>query len=214
MNRHTESMSAKTKQLRVVVDAGVGRDSALLHQASSWLGERIGEMFWLDDAHHGIPDVEILDKVLGNDTVLVTRDCVLHNRAHKQGFLSLTLDRQGRLTQRLLPGIRLPKQEAASTAAELRADYVREPSPITLKLRQGLSEKQLKKRRTLLDGLSEYSVHACTKGRFHDTAENKRDQLTRSKTNEVVTVDFAAMRTMLLQHEDGLGAPKCSPMAM
>jgi hypothetical protein len=121
MDRHTESMSAKTKQLRVVVDAGVGRDSALLHQASDWLGERIGEMFWLDDAHHGIPDVEILDKVLGNDMVLVTRDCVLHNRAHKKGFLSLTLDRQGRLTQRPLPRIRLPKQEAASTAAELRA---------------------------------------------------------------------------------------------
>jgi hypothetical protein len=36
-------------------------------------------------------------------------------------------------------------------------------------------------------------VHACTKGRFHDTAENKLDQLTRSKTNEIVTIDFAAM---------------------
>ena len=305
-------MSRSTGRLRVIVDAGVGRESALMRQASSWLEGRGSEFLWLDDVHHGIPDVEILDKVLGNDTVLVTKDCVLHNRARRKGFLSLTLNQHGQLTRRPLPGIRLPKREAASTTTELRADYVREPSPITLRLRQELTEKQLKKRRTrrrrirshfgsadsiakssvtlscrtgrkgplfgymlnvaghsgvkglkasegycrpadgqadpaycvlhaladiyfleldhapvelfvipgdtlnllrrlhtdsnhqnlaasaralqtLLDGLSEYSVTACTKGRFHDMAENKLNQLTRSKTNEIVTIDFATM---------------------
>ncbi len=310
------------KQLRVVVDAGVGRESALMREASNWLGRRAGEILWLDDAHHGIPDVEILDKVLGKKTVLVTRDRVLHNQARKAGFLSLTLDRQGRLTHHPLPGIRLPKQEPASRAEELRADYVREPSAIALALKQGLTEKRLKKCRRrrrrirnhfgsadsiakssvtlssrtgrkgplfgymlnvagnsgvkglkasegycrpadgradpafcimhaladiylleldrapvelfvipsdalrllrqlsatsdqrdlpastralciLLDGLSEFSVHPCTKGRFHDMAENKLTQLTRSKTNEIVAMDFAAMIRSVLSIEEG-----------
>ena len=91
--------------------------------------------------------MEILDKVLGKDTVLVTKDRVLHNRALRKGFQSLTLDKNGRLTRRALPGIRLPKQEAASTEKELRADYVREPSVLALKLKDGFSEKQFQKYR-------------------------------------------------------------------
>ena len=133
--------------LRVIVDAGVGSDGLLMRQAKAWLDPRAAEYCLLDEEHRGIPDVEILDKVLGRDTVLVTKDRVLHNRALHKGFRSLTLDENGRLTRRALPGIRLPRQEAASTQKELRADYVRDPSVLALKLKDGFSEKQFQKYR-------------------------------------------------------------------
>jgi len=41
----------------------------------------------------------------------------------------------------------LPRQEAASTEKELRADYIREPSVLALKLKDGFSEKQFQKYR-------------------------------------------------------------------
>jgi len=135
------------RTLRVIVDAGVGSDGLLMRQAKAWLGPRRVEYCLLDEKHKGIPDVEILDKVLGKDTVLVTKDRVLHNRALRKGFQSLTLDKKGRLTRRALPGIRLPRQEAASTEKELRADYIREPSVLALKLKDRFSEKQFQKYR-------------------------------------------------------------------
>jgi len=133
--------------LRVIVDAGVGSDGLLMRQAKAWLDPGAAEYCLLDEEHRGIPDVEILDKVLGRDTVLVTKDRVLHNLALHKGFRSLTLDKNGRLTRRALPGIRLPRQEAASTQKELRADYVRDPSILALKLKDGFSEKQFQKYR-------------------------------------------------------------------
>lgn len=299
------------RTLRVIVDAGVGSDGSLMRQAKAWLGPRRVEYCLLDEKHKGIPDVEILDKVLGKQTVLVTKDRVLHNRALRKGSQSLTLDKKGRLTRRALPGIRLPKQEAPSAERELRADYVREPSDLALKLKDGFSEKQFQKYRRrrrrirsyfgsaeniakasvtiasrrgrrgglhgyilhlagksgvkglkasegycraadgdvdpcfcvmhaladlyllelddtsvelfvippgslnlvrpllsgsgerlagggqalgmLLDGLAEVSVYPCTKGRFYEMAEKKLTQLMRSRTNEIVTVDFTEM---------------------
>jgi hypothetical protein len=305
-------MSKGKDSLRVIVDAGVGSGGLLMRQAKAWLAPRRVEYCLLDEIHKGIPDVEILDKVLGKNTVLVTKDRVLHNRALRKGFQSLTLDKNGRLTHRALPGIRLPKQEAASTEKELRADYVREPSVLALKLKDGFSEKQFQKYRRrrrrirsyfgsadniakasvtissrrgrlgdlhgyvvhlagksgvkglkasegycragdgrvdpcfcvmhaladlyllelddasvelfvippdslsiirsllngtgrerrvdsghalglLLAGLSDVKVYPCTKGRFHDVAERKLTQLMRSRTNEVVRINFADM---------------------
>jgi len=304
-------MGRTEKNLRIIVDSGVGTTGPLLRQVKSWLGSRAAEFCLLDEEHKGIPDVEILDKVLGAHTVLITKDRVLHNRALRKGFQSLTLNKNGRLTRRALPGIRLPKQEAPSTERELRADYVREPSVLTLKLKDGFSEKHFQKYRRrrrrirsyfgsadniakasvtianrrarrgdlygyilhlagksgvkglkasegycraadgdanpcfcvmhaladlyllelddtsvelfvippdslsvvrrllsgsgerqagsrqalglLLDGLAEVSVCPCTKGRFYEMAEKKLTQLMRSRTNEIVTIDFVDM---------------------
>ncbi|MDA1052495.1 MAG: hypothetical protein O3C40_18720 [Planctomycetota bacterium] len=46
---------------------------------------------FLSESHPGIPDVEILDKLLHPGTVLLTGDCVLHERAIQQGIRSHTL---------------------------------------------------------------------------------------------------------------------------
>lgn len=90
-------MKKTTGKVRAVVDAGVGGNGELMRQAKSWLGSRAAEYCLLDEEHKGIPDVEILDKVLGAHTVLITKDRVLHNRALREGFQSLTLDKNGRL---------------------------------------------------------------------------------------------------------------------
>ena len=300
------------KSMRVIVDSGVARNGSLMQQAKSWLGDRAADYCLLDEEHRAIPDVEILDKVLARDTVLITKDRVLHNRACRKGFRSLILNKDGKLTERPLPGIRLPKHEAPSIAKKLRSDYVHAPSTLAIKLRRRFSEKELKKCRRrrrrirsyfgsadniakasltissrqgrggpiygfmlnlagkagvkglkasegycrsadgsddpgfcvmhalsdlyvldldqtavdlfvmppdsvklvqrllgcdddrsltvnsralhmLLAGLSDIAVEPCVKGRFHDMAQRKLEQLCRSRTNEVVTVDFAAM---------------------
>jgi hypothetical protein len=49
---------------RVVVDEGVGRDSELLAQFRDRLGDRQVVFVFLASEHLGIPDIEILDKLL------------------------------------------------------------------------------------------------------------------------------------------------------
>ena len=66
---------------RVVVDECIGRTSALPGQLRSRLGNRPIKFIFLATEHPGIPDVEILDKLLDARTALLTQDRVLHNLA-------------------------------------------------------------------------------------------------------------------------------------
>ena len=84
----------------MIVDAGVGHNGSLMRQANAWLGTRSAEYCRLDEEHKGIPDVEILDKVLAEDTVLITKDRVLHNWACRKGYRSLTLGKRRLLSCR------------------------------------------------------------------------------------------------------------------
>lgn len=56
------------------------------------------EYVFLGQAHRGIPDVEILDKLLRPGIILLTGDCVLHARALERGCRSYTLNDCGQLT--------------------------------------------------------------------------------------------------------------------
>jgi hypothetical protein len=49
---------------RVVVDEGVGPDSELMAQFRDRLGERQVVFVFLASEHPGIPDIEILDKLM------------------------------------------------------------------------------------------------------------------------------------------------------
>ncbi|MBS0267022.1 MAG: hypothetical protein JSS02_34170, partial [Planctomycetes bacterium] len=62
---------------RVVVDENVGRTSPLWLAFQKALGSEDWDYLFLAEAHPGIPDVEILDKLLKPGMVLLTADCVL-----------------------------------------------------------------------------------------------------------------------------------------
>jgi len=89
--------------MRVIVDEGVSQTSPLWQQFQTWLGTDVAEVLWLADVYPSIPDVEILDKLLTPDTVLLTRDGVLHNRALRQGVQSFTLNAQGESVAEQMP---------------------------------------------------------------------------------------------------------------
>ena len=134
---------------RVIVDENVGRSTALWREFQRVLGGQPWEYVFLSEAHPGIPDVEILDKLLRPSTVLLTGDCVLHERAIRQGIRSYTLDQQGQLTRQRQPRVTVSKSLAQSVHTALQDDYRHKADhKITGRLRSGLTEKQLKRYRT------------------------------------------------------------------
>jgi hypothetical protein len=135
-------------RILVIVDEGSGRNTATWDQFQRMLGERPADYLFLSEAHPGIPDVEILDKLLGPETVLLTRDRVLHMRALARGFRSYTLNEQGQLTRRPLRGVRPPKSPG-SVHSELQDDYRYRPAnDLPDRLKADLSEKQFQRYRT------------------------------------------------------------------
>ena len=134
--------------VRVIVDEGIGPNTATWDQFQRILGERPAEYLFLAEAHPGIPDVEILDKLLGPETILLTGDRVLHMLALARGFRSYTLNEHGQLTRRPLRGVR-PPEPARSVHSELQDDYRYRPAnDLPSRLKAGLSDKQFKRYRT------------------------------------------------------------------
>ena len=94
--------------MRVIVDENAGPGTDLWEVFQNARGEEECELVFLAKAHPGIPDIEILDKLLGPGTVLLTRDCVLHMRALQRGCRSFTLNEHGQLTRKRLPWRPIP----------------------------------------------------------------------------------------------------------
>jgi hypothetical protein len=135
--------------MRVIVDEGIGETSPLWQTFRAWLGNRSAEIVWLATRYPAMPDVEILDKLLTPDTILLTRDGVLHNRALAQGVRSFTFNAQGQLTRKPLPLVsRRVRAPAPSVLKHLKASYQHEPHPIALNLSANRSPKVLKALRT------------------------------------------------------------------
>jgi len=112
------------KPVRVIVDNAINDESPLWKAFQKWLGNRPAEYVFLEKAHKGIPDVEILDKLFTKSDILLTVDRVLHNRACAQGVASFTLNAQGQLQRKPLKDVGLPKgKTAASVIKELKDDY-------------------------------------------------------------------------------------------
>src|SRR5215472_18824000 len=78
---------------RVVVDECIGQTSALPGQLRSRLGDQPIKFVFLATEHPGIPDIEILDKLLDARAPLLTQDRVLHNLAIGRGFRSFVQPR-------------------------------------------------------------------------------------------------------------------------
>ncbi len=105
------------------------------------------EVLELRVAHASIPDVEILDKLLSDDTVLLTKDRVLHNQAKAGGFHSWTWNEQSELTCEELPGIQM-KTMPESTHSELLDRYNTHGSELYEAFAFNMSEKRRETKRT------------------------------------------------------------------
>lgn len=145
----------------MIVDENVGRTSKLWLEFERALGGQYSDFLWLSDSHPGIPDVEIIDKLLSPGSVLLTGDCVLHQRAIDAGFRSYTLNEQGQLTRRRLPQVQVRKPLPASVHKQLEPSYLPHETPrkleahatsditeIRKRLKSQLTEKDFKRLRT------------------------------------------------------------------
>jgi hypothetical protein len=59
---------------RIIVDECLGLDSPLLAKLTEQLGHQPVALVFVASSHPGIPDVEILDKLLDGRTALLPRD--------------------------------------------------------------------------------------------------------------------------------------------
>jgi hypothetical protein len=135
--------------MQVIVDEGIGESAPLWQQWQAWLGDRSAEIVWLATRYPAMPDVELLDKLLTPDTVLLTRDGVLHNRALAQGVRSFTLNAHGQLTRTPLPlASRRVRVPAPSVLPQLKASYQHALHPLTVALSANQPPRVLKAQRT------------------------------------------------------------------
>jgi hypothetical protein len=135
--------------MQVIVDEGIGESAPLWQQWQAWLGDRSAEIVWLATRYPAMPDVELLDKLLIPDTVLLTRDGVLHTRALAQGVRSFTLNAHGQLTRTPLPlASRRVRVPAPSVLPQLKASYQHALHPLTVALSANQPPRVLKAQRT------------------------------------------------------------------
>ena len=142
---------------RIVVDECLGLDTPLVAQltgqlVTGQLGDRPVDVVMLAARHPGIPDVEILDKLMDARTALLTRDRALHNLTIDRGFRSYVQSPDGSLTSRKLPEIVIEDRGLPAAKGGVRDSYVYETSPeaqvIKGCLAAFMSEHQLKQFRT------------------------------------------------------------------
>jgi hypothetical protein len=136
---------------RVIVDEGVGRESALVMELRSRLGERAVEFVFLASEHPGIPDIEILDKLLNGRSAVLTQDRVLHNLALGRGCRSFIHTPPSGLTDRRIAPVAAPDRNLP-VAGDLKSSYKLQPDleakTITACLAGFLSVHQQKQFRT------------------------------------------------------------------
>jgi hypothetical protein len=108
---------------RVVIDESVGPDSELMAEFRDRLGKRQVLFKFLASEHPGIPDIEILDKLLDERTVLLTQDRVLHNLAIGRGFRSMIKTAETGLTDRLLADVVARDRHLPVARGTLRDSY-------------------------------------------------------------------------------------------
>jgi hypothetical protein len=84
------------------------------------------ELVFLAARHPGIPDVELLDKLLDGRTALLTRDRALHNLTIDRGFRSFVQSPDGSLTSRKLHEVATRDKGLPAARGGLRGSYVHE----------------------------------------------------------------------------------------
>src|SRR5258707_1186345 len=135
---------------RVVVDECVGQESPLVGRLRQRLGEQ--PVKFVATEHPGIPDIEILDKLLDVRSAPLTQDRGLHNLAIGRGFRSFVHTPESGLTDRRLVHVLAPDKHLPVASGALRDSYQHQSNPeaqaITECLYSFLSAHQLKQFRT------------------------------------------------------------------
>lgn len=134
---------------RVIVDENAGPGTKLWEQFQRTAGDEQYDYLLLAKSHRGIPDVEILDKLLQPGVILLTGDCVLHTRALAAGYRSYTLNEQGQLTGKTRSHVQVKKPLPKSIHANLQDDYApNREHDFTRRLTYGFTDRQFKRYRT------------------------------------------------------------------
>src|SRR6516225_1334241 len=149
---------------RVVVDECIGQRSVLPGQLRNRLGDQAITFVFLATEHPGIPDIEILDKLLDAHTALLTQDRVLHNLAIGRGFRSFVHTSESGLIDRRLAHVSAVDKYLPVSSGAPRSSYAHQSDPeaqaITECLVGFLSEHQLKQFRTKRRRISVTQLHA------------------------------------------------------
>jgi hypothetical protein len=137
---------------RIIVDECLGQAFAIRAELRHRLGGRTVEFVLVAARHPGIPDVEILDKLLDARSALLTGDRVLHNLTIGRGFQSFFHSPETGLTGRRLAHVDVPDKCLPASNGPLRDSYLRPSEPevqvIIRSLDRFLPERQLKQFRT------------------------------------------------------------------
>ena len=124
----------------------------LAGQLRERLGERSVKFVFLATEHPGIPDIEILDKLLDVRSALLTQDRVLHNLVIGRGFQSFVHTPEFGLTDRRLVHVSASNKHLPVASGALRDSYRHQSTPearaITECLYSFLSAHQLNQFRT------------------------------------------------------------------
>lgn len=104
--------------------------AGILHSKRTFarLGDRPVAFVFLANEHPGIPDIEILDKLLDRRTVLLTKDRALHNLAIGRGFRSFVDTSESGLTERPLPYVAVRDRHLPVARGAPRESYHHQPS--------------------------------------------------------------------------------------
>src|SRR5262249_3075440 len=122
-----ERKHARGRIERIVVDECLGPGSALLAQLTQLIGKQPVEIVHVAARYPGIPDIELLNKVLDGRTALLTRDRVLHNLAIGRGLRSFIPGPTGSLSDRKMPGVSSKiKQLQPAPSGGLKESYLPE----------------------------------------------------------------------------------------
>lgn len=146
--------------MKIIIDEGISESSATFKHFLRWLGTEAGNFLFLSKVHPGIPDIEIIDKLLPKYKNLLTQDRVLHNRVIAKGYKSFILDQNGFLTNETLTDIKLKKLSPPSIRKEIQENYLQKPSDevceLTSRLTSVFTQKYIEKMRTKRRRISSY----------------------------------------------------------
>src|SRR5215469_8016199 len=125
-----EDRDAMSRRIeRVIVDECIGPATTAVAKLRRQSGVARAEFVFLAVEHPGIPDAEILDKLLDAGSVLLTGDRVLHNLALGRGFRSFVHTPETGLTDRRLAGIPARDRLLPVSGQALQDSWLRQPDP-------------------------------------------------------------------------------------
>ena len=133
----------------MVVDECVSSESELFLRFRQQRAARAPITYvFLAKEHRAVPDEIILTQLLAPNSILLTMDRVLHNRACQLGLESYTLDEAGTMVCRPFNWLPNQKVPPAQSGVLLKSDYVHPGNRIATACKAELSEKDLKHYRT------------------------------------------------------------------